>query len=184
MAQLADAIAYTNAKEIERNEQALASCFPPPSNELADRDRANIIPFVRWAEEQRVPCCPAKPATVAAFIRWQADHKISAGKILETVSSIEALHDAAGVANPVATILVRGMLESMTDIKPPRSWTKDEKFSFAMLPVDIRAAIERRENDRETYLRNRQNKLAEETKRAKPDSADKPVKFEKEPTDG
>jgi hypothetical protein len=182
MAQLADAIAHVTAREIERNEQALAACFPAPSNELTDRDRANLAPFVRWSEEQRVPSCPAKSATVGAFIRWQADHKISAGKILDTAASIEALHDAAGVANPVATTLVRAVLESVTDIAPPRSWRKDEKFSFAILPVDIRAAIERRENDRETYLRNRQNELAEATKKAKPDS--KPVELEKEVTNG
>jgi hypothetical protein len=174
MAQLADSLAYVNAREIERNEQSLASCFPPPSNELAERDRANLVPFARWAEEQRVPCCPARPATVGAFFRFQADHKISAAKILDTASSIEALHDAAGVANPVATTLVRTVLESVTDIKPPRSWTKDEKFSFALLPVDIRAAIERRENDRDKELRRLQNQTAE-LKRQSDSAETKPV---------
>ena len=44
MSQLADAIAHVNARELDANEQALASCFPPPPDVPAEA-RQHLIPF-------------------------------------------------------------------------------------------------------------------------------------------
>ena len=184
MAQLADAISHLNAREIERNEAALAACFPQPSPELTESDRAGLVPFAQWCDEHRVRCVGARPTTVAAFLRWLADKGVKSEKIIDAVASIECLHDAAGLANPVATATVRSMLESVTSIKPPRSWTKDEKISFVQLPADIRAAIERRDTDRELALRRKQNELADEKKRLLNGADTKPVETEKETTNG
>ncbi len=45
-------------------------------------------------------------------------------------------------------------------VDPPRSWDKDEKEEWALLPASVRAAITRRENDRDKELRRLQNKAA------------------------
>jgi hypothetical protein len=161
MAQLADSLAYVNAREIERNEAALAACFPAPAINLTEDAQAKLLPFVQWCQERGVRACPAQPTTVAAFIQWNVDLGVVTEKILEALAAIEALHNCANAANPVATHLVGELLAKLIKIEAPRSWSKDEKSSFALLPPHIRAAISRRESDRDRYLRNRQNELAE-----------------------
>lgn len=159
MSQLADAIAHVNARELDANEQALASCFPPPPDVPAEA-RQHLIPFVQWCENQRVRSLPAHPATVAAFAQWQTDLGVPRQKISAALSAIEAMHFAASVGNPVATPLVRTTTSAST-IEAPRSWTGEEKQVFAQLPVELQAVVARREKDRETHLRRGQNEVAE-----------------------
>ena len=45
-----------------------------------------------------------------------------------------------------------------------RSWSKEEKQLLCSLPVEIRSILSRRENERDTSLRTKQNQLAEERK--------------------
>jgi hypothetical protein len=67
-------------------------------------------------------------------------------------------------------------------IDPPRSWRKPEQEMFVTLPVEIRAAISRREKQRETEVRRLQNLVAD-LKRLNQTAADtKPVNTEKETT--
>ena len=76
MGQLAEAIAHVNARELDANETALASCFPPPPP-VPQAARQHLIPFVQWCEAQRVRSLPAHPASVAAFCQWQKDLGVS-----------------------------------------------------------------------------------------------------------
>ena len=105
MAQLADAIAHINARELDQNEAALAACFPRPP-ELSEAAKQRVVPFVRWCEAQRVRPLPSRPTSVAAFICWQQDQGISRQVICETLSAIESLHTAAALGNPVAAPIV------------------------------------------------------------------------------
>lgn len=179
MSGLAATLNYVTAREIEKNEAELANRHPVERQEPDQETLAAFSRFAEWCHQIfKVPSCPAKPATVAA---WILEDKGPGYFYLGTLSAIEAVHDYYGFANPCATAAVRAALEKTLEIKPPRSWTKEEKISFAQLPADIRAAIERRESDRETHLRNRQNELAAAIKEAKQDSAEtKPVELKEE----
>jgi hypothetical protein len=170
MAQLAQMLADLTARELDANEQALASCFPPPP-ELSPDARAALTPFLTWCEQQRVRSLPARPTSVAAFAQAQMDRGVPKEKISATLSAIEALHNAAAVGNPIATPVV-GTITAASTIEPPRSWNKEEKLLFTGLPVEIQRVVARREQDRERELRRAQNSLAEERKRLKADAAE------------
>jgi hypothetical protein len=180
MAELADAIRQVNERELDRNEAALSACFPSPAHELSDEMKALLAPFVRWCEQQRVRALPARPTTVAAFMQWQKDRGIQP---FETLLAIEALHILAGMANPVATPVVRAMTEGAS-VVPPRSWTRVEKEEFQLLPRHAQEVLVRRENDRERALRRGQNEIAAIKKRLSETAAEtKPVEPKKEVED-
>lgn len=108
---------------------------------------------------------PARPTTVAAFIRWQQDLGVKEQITLETLSAIEVLHDVSGMANPVVTLVVRAVFDWLLPIEPPRAWTKDEKEQFKFYPRHAQEAIARVEVSREKDFRTKQNALAEERRR-------------------
>src|SRR5690348_13622793 len=162
MAQLAEAIAHITARELDHNEEALAAAFPPSGNNPTAEAQEIAAHFVLWCEQLKVRSCPAKPTTVAAYVQWNTDQGVQPEKIIAALSAIEALHNCFGAANPVATVIVDNVLESIIDVKPPRGWRKEEKFSFALLPAMVRAAIARREEDREKEIRRLQNQTAQE----------------------
>jgi hypothetical protein len=166
-----DEIALANERELTANENALAQCFPPPPV-LSEAAKMAVVPFLQWAEVQRVRALPARPASVAAFICLLKDQNVSRQIVVETLSAIEALHIAAAVANPVATPIVSATLG--TTVEPPRSWKKEDKAFFTTLPLHAQEIIASREQDREVHLRRSQNELAKMRKRL-PDGAAKPV---------
>jgi hypothetical protein len=178
MAALGDAIRQANVRELDQNEVALASCFPLPAHELSDEMKALLVPYIRWCEIQRVRALPSRPTTIAAFLQGQKDRGIQP---LETLLAIEALHLFAGYANPVATPVVRSMIEG-APVDPPRSWSKVEKEEHQLLPLHMQTVIARREQDRERSLRTSQNKLAEERKRLQADAETKSAETEKDTT--
>jgi hypothetical protein len=185
LAQLATMIqeirAQETARELDANEAALASCFPPPP-QMSPEGQQQVIPFLQWAEAQKVRALPARPCSVAAFAQWQRDLGVPKAKINATLSAISALHIAASVGDPVATPTVR-MITAASTIEPPRSWTKDEKQLFTELPVEIQRAVSRRERDREVQLRRMQNELAE-LKRQRAAATSAADNTEKETTNG
>ncbi len=159
MAALAEAIATINARELDANEAALLGCFlPPPA--VPPEARQQLMPFVAWCADSTRRALPARPASVAAFAQRQIDLGVPRDKISATLSAIEALHNAAALANPIATPLVRVATAAST-VEPPRSWTKEEKQLFSGLPVEIQSVVARREQDRKTQIRRAQNELAE-----------------------
>ena len=64
-------------------------------------------------------------------------------------------------SNPVATSVVRAVLETVIDDDPPRTWTRPEKELFTFLPADIRAAVSRREKQRDVEIRKLHNERAD-----------------------
>jgi hypothetical protein len=154
---LAEAIAQAH----ERNEAALAAKVAVPRQELDDATRQLLGTFAKFCSENGVPNCPAKPNTVALFIR-----SLPEANVLPTCEAIQACHDYYGLASPIASASVRAELERTLKIVPPRSWPRAEQLAFSQLPVEIRAVIARREIQRETELRRCQNLAAEAKKQA------------------
>jgi hypothetical protein len=155
-------IELAKARELDQNEAAIAQCFPPPPA-LSDEAKQRLQPFLQWCETQRVRPLPAKPASVAAFVHWQQDQHVPRQIIVETLASIEAVHIAASVGNPVVAPVVATTLGST--VPPPRSWTKEDKAFFTTLPLHAQEIIANREQARETHLRRTQNEFAEMKKR-------------------
>jgi hypothetical protein len=158
MAQLAAAIAAINNKELDANEEAIASSFERPAP-MSPAAQQQVLPFLEWAAAQRIRALPARPTSVAAYVQYQQDQGISRQLIAERLEAIEELHFAAALANPCATPVVRTTTGGST-IEAPRSWRGDEKLSFYELPIEIQTVVARREQDRETQLRRGQNELA------------------------
>jgi hypothetical protein len=180
MAQLAEAIATINARELDANEQALAQCFPRPP-ELSADEQQRVLPFIHWCQQQRIRAVPARPTSVAAYARYQQDQGISRQLIAERLGAIEALHNAASLGNPCATPVVRAVTGGST-IEAPRSWTKDEKQLFTGLPVEVQKVIVRRENDREREMRRAQNEAGDLRRLLKTAADTKPVEPKQETT--
>jgi hypothetical protein len=99
-----------------------------------------------------VCACPATPAVVASYIA-----EAECDNPLEELFALEELHDRHGAANPVATRLVREVLEQRfladEEIPPPRSWSRAERMCFGLLPPFLQRVVARRENDRDSALR-------------------------------
>jgi integrase len=69
--------------------------------------RADIRVFGAWAEQHNRSPMPADPATVAAFLRDQAEHGKKAATLSRYASSIARLHRLADLADPTRAELVR-----------------------------------------------------------------------------
>jgi hypothetical protein len=178
MAAPSEMLADLTAREIEANEAALASCFPPPPD-LSPEARQHLTPFLAWCEQARVRPLPARPTSVAAFAQAQQDRGVPRERVRATLEAIESLHNAASVGNPCATPVVQ-IVTAASTIEPPRSWPKEWKEEFKTYPREAQEKIAAREADREKALRIAQNKLAEERKRLTETAADmKPVITEK-----
>jgi hypothetical protein len=121
--------------------------------------------FINWCKQQEVRSCPAKPSTVAAYIREYREHKDREDLVLAKLTAISAMHGRHGLSSPVHTAVVRTVLETMFRDEAPRSWKPSEKELFLFLPVEIRLTILRREKDREKQLRRMQNELADAHKK-------------------
>ena len=196
MSALAETIQYVSARETEKAEAILAATLRNLQDDfaawctehgtIAGVNPSSLQSFTQFCLANKVPYLPCRPTTLAAFIQSQIADGIKPEKIRSIVSAIESLHDQNGYGNPAATSLVRFALDRMAPIEPPRSWTASEKILFTVLPAEIQSVINRREANRETSLRNKQNQLAEELKKAKrqtEDSAEtKPVELKEEIT--
>ena len=136
---------------------------------LGNEARNLAAPFVRWCNERGARYCPSKPATVAAFVLTE---KMDADHLLRCLEAVAATHNEHRLANPVATAIVARALERVITVEPPRSWPKDDKAAFLLLPADIQSIIARRERERDRWLRHAQTDAA---KKRQPDAAEKNV---------
>jgi hypothetical protein len=82
------------------------------------------------------------------------------------------------------TAAARAVLEREFNFDIPRSWKIPEKEMFCTLPAEIRAAVSRREKQRETEVRRLQNSVAELKRFQTAPEISKPVTNDKENTDG
>jgi hypothetical protein len=130
--------------------------------------RALMGEWVRWCNERSVRYLPAAPTTIAG---WLLEHKEERhADIFAVLDCIALLHAMNGRADPTSTPIVRATLAHiMPEITAPRSWDATSKVAFHRLPADVQAVINRREHDRELFLRRRQNELAEKLKALTPD---------------
>jgi hypothetical protein len=154
----------------------VAADLPQPP-ELDNETLAALQPWLAWTTEKNCRHAPAKPFAVSQFILDQSATGATTEAILKQVEAIARLHDKFSLPNPCATAAARAALEREFNFDVPRSWTAAEKQTFLTLPAEIRAAISRREQDRETKLRRSQNEAAELRKqlRLSVDGTDKPV---------
>jgi hypothetical protein len=119
-------------------------------------EQAHGANFIAWCADNGVRHCPAKPATVAAYLM---ENRTQHDLLLDTLAAISRLHDKFNLPNPCATATVRTVLELSTDNTPPRSWRQDEQQLWAFLPVEIRHIISRRELNRDKEVRRVQGEL-------------------------
>ena len=149
----------------DRAELALREQLNIPKRELSADVRDRFIVLENWCAEKGVRKLPAKPWVVAAFILEQIANGRDVQGCLALLAAIEAVHDSHNLSNPTATAIVRAALDTIVKAEPPRSWNKDERAAWALLPPEIRQAISRREYDRDKALRVAQNRLGEERNR-------------------
>ena len=97
LAKLAHHAAHTHGAYASNSERAL---------------RSDVARFSGWCADRGLPCLPASPATVAAYIDALADTKAPA-TIRRAVSSIATLHRAAQLASPAAAVEVRLALKRL-----------------------------------------------------------------------
>lgn len=69
--------------------------------------RADLAVFGGWCETRGLTALPALPATVAAFLRDQAEHGKKAATLARYTASIARLHGLADQPDPTRTELVR-----------------------------------------------------------------------------
>jgi hypothetical protein len=167
----------------DNGERILASELPfewkPPT--LASDELTRVGRWLAWAREKCVRACPAKPSSVAAFVVHEHALGTPAQQIISLLEAIAKFHDHHNASCPCATSIVRTALDEIViGVEAPRSWSKEEKIEWALLPPDIREVVARREQQRDTALRRKQNKLAEEKKRLATEAAASSVNIEKE----
>jgi len=136
--------------------------------------------FGKWAASKSVRKCPAKPWTVAAFVREQHALGATTQVILAMLAAVEALHDFHGLSNPVHTAIVRAALDQIIKIDPPRGWSLSERVEFASLPPDVRDIIATKERLRDKAVRRAQNEAAKAKRLS--NGADETVHVQKETT--
>ena len=159
----------------QANEQKLAESLGSIAKpELTQDVRDRLAVFVAFCKSHNVRHCPARPATCAAFAKAEAANGRDPQGIVSLLAAVELLHNYHGLSNPTKTAVVAAALDQIIKIEPPRSWAKEDRAEWALLPPDIRQAIARREEQRDQALRLAQNRLAEERKRLS-SGADKPA---------
>jgi hypothetical protein len=162
----------------DHGERLLAASLPFEwkPKELSHDQQHRFGVFVEFAKQKCVRACPAKPASVAAFVIDRHSDGVPAQQILALLEAISAAHNYHGsLADPCAAQIVRQALSETIHIEPPRSWSRADRELFIALPPDVRSVLARREQERDAALRRAQNALAEEKKRLLADSADKSV---------
>ena len=164
MAALANALHHQREVELSRAENLLASQWQGQLPASSDPTGGMITPFITFCNERKLRYSPATPFTVAAYVEWLKGLRVDG--IPAMLQAIEELSDQCGHANPVSTYPVRLALHDLaTNTPAPRSWTKDEKISWPMLPAEVRLALARRAQQTERELRRLQNDLAEQKRK-------------------
>jgi len=69
--------------------------------------RADLRIFGAWAKDRGLPAIPAAPATIASFLRDQAEHGKKAATLSRYATSIARIHGLAQLNDPTKAELVR-----------------------------------------------------------------------------
>jgi sirohydrochlorin ferrochelatase len=155
------------------NEQQIHSSLATPRVEPSAEQLRIWQNFERYCQQRGIRAFPASPALVASFLDILSDEELE-----PACQAIQVICDSIGASSPVATLAVRTVLERRLRSESPRSWSRDDRALFASLPVEVRAVLARRENERDAALRTKQNQLAEERKQLRAGIHDKELKNE------
>lgn len=119
--------------------------------------------FVKWCELNGLEPRPAAPANVARFIVDCAPLGIE--RLWPAVQEVSWLHVEAGLADPTLGGAVAAAISDLARIEPPRSWPRDRKHRFKLLPYDLQLYVAAHELQREKALRRAQNEAANARRR-------------------
>jgi len=114
--------------------------------------------FDQWCLLRGYPAFPALPATVAAFVT--DCQSIGIEKLWPAICEISQAHIAAGFADPTAGGVVAGAINVMAQIAPPRSWPKELKARFLVMPHDLQLYIAGHEAKRDTEIKRSHSEAA------------------------
>jgi hypothetical protein len=164
---LADDIAAQKQRQLvaaldegERNlAQSLGDLIVAP--DLSPGDQELLKPWLTWCKDKSVRHAPAKPWCCAAYAIDRAKRGIDGQQIVSELRAISRLHFKFGLADPCSGPVIDAALGRIVPERPPRSWRKDEWSDWWSLPATIKAAIERREKERETAVRRLQNEVSD-----------------------
>jgi hypothetical protein len=159
----------------DKGERELAATIAAPEIELSADLRSRLGPFFEFAEAKSVRRLPARPSTVACWVRFQAGLGVPDEQILAALAAIEAAHDRHTLANPVRTAIVRAEVDKLAKVEAPRSLPKAEKAMFALLPPDIKRIIALRQEQADHELRRLQSKVARELELRRMNGAEQSV---------
>ncbi|WNV10171.1 hypothetical protein [Tardiphaga sp. 709] len=136
------------AAELERQfESAGIALAPVPDVEMpAD--------FVAWCDGIGLPSLPARPAAVALYLMSKS------GDMLEQAKAISQVHRARGLSDPTAGAPVATVIYSRSDVKPPRSWSKERWGAFYELPFELQDYLIKRDAQVTAELRRAQSRAA------------------------
>jgi hypothetical protein len=143
------------AKAKAHNQSVLEKGLHLERPEFSDEDRVIIENFRVYCRAQGVEA-NLQPTTVAAFMAAAADRDVE-----RTVTAMQAWAGYYHMADPCSSGPVRAVLLRRLRIEPPRSFNKQDRELFACMPVEQKAVLYRREQERDRALRNLQNKHAD-----------------------
>lgn len=143
--------------------------------------------FEKWCALNNARAFPAAPADVARFISDCAE--LGADRIWPLVQEISRAHYVVGLADPTLGGWAARAINDVAKIEPPRSWPKDHKARFLMLPYDLQKYVAAHEDQRDKEIRRAHNEAATaRQKLASLQPADSPVanllEQRKQTTDG
>jgi hypothetical protein len=169
---LAEQLQRSRIAQWDANEQALLQKLPIQISKtaLAADVLGRIDIFGKWCEARGVRKCPVKNWVLATYLLEKSAEGVPAEPLLATLAAVAALHDHHNLGNPVATRVVNLALEQILREERQPRWSKDELVEWRHLPLPIRNAISRREEDRDRELRRVQNEFAKLRRGAEPNN--------------
>jgi hypothetical protein len=143
-ASLSAAIAAELERQFERAGIALAPVL----------DAELPAEFVAWCDGVGLASLPARPAAVALYLMSKSSD------MLEQAKAISQVHRAHGLSDPTAGAPVATVIYSRSDVKPPRSWSKERWGAFYELPFDLQDYLIKRDAQVTAELRRAQSNAA------------------------
>lgn len=114
--------------------------------------------FERWCILNGTQPVPATPMMVARFVADVAPWGIE--QIWPIVQEISRAHYTVGLADPTLGGPVAAAINEIAKIEPPRSWPKQQKARFALLPYDLQGYVAAHDQQREKEIRRAHSEAA------------------------
>jgi hypothetical protein len=132
-----------------------------PQRRLSAKETELWNRFSEYCERESVRKLPAKPHTVASYVLDAARMGIPPEQIFYVLESISVAHDYHGLSSPVHTAATREAIQKVgAPTDPPWGWRGEEKAAWAQLPDDAKAAVYRRESERNREMQRKHSEVA------------------------